>query len=294
MSNYTVSTNFGAKDALPSGNPAKLILGAQLTTEFTNIATAIATKLDAAGAGSFSSVVSNNSGNTLIGLQNQSNGTLASVTSTLSNDASNTLAMSLTSSGFSGSFFSGAPAGQAALVYTTGLVPLVLGTNSVARLTIGTTGGFQVGAPTGGDKGVGTLNATQLYVAGTPLFQVGTFTGTFTGMTAGTTGTVNYSIVGNVATLDFETITGTSNTTAMTMTGLPAALQPATMNPFLACNLEDSGLNVEGCAQVTANSGTITFFRGVVSGTALTHSATGFTASGVKGVNRTTLTYLLT
>jgi hypothetical protein len=46
MSNYTVTTNFGAKDLLSSGNPAKLILGAQLTTEFNNIATAIGTKYD--------------------------------------------------------------------------------------------------------------------------------------------------------------------------------------------------------------------------------------------------------
>jgi hypothetical protein len=49
MSNYTVTTNFGAKDALSSGNPAKLILGAQLTTEFNNIATALATKFDGVG-----------------------------------------------------------------------------------------------------------------------------------------------------------------------------------------------------------------------------------------------------
>lgn len=48
MSNYTPTTNFGAKDALPSGNPGKLILGAQLSTEFTNIATSVATKVDAA------------------------------------------------------------------------------------------------------------------------------------------------------------------------------------------------------------------------------------------------------
>lgn len=46
MSNYTVTTNFAAKDSLPSGNPTKLILGAQLTTEFANIATAITSKLD--------------------------------------------------------------------------------------------------------------------------------------------------------------------------------------------------------------------------------------------------------
>jgi len=47
MSNYSITTNFGAKDALTSGDPNKLILGSQLTTEFNNIATAISTKLDA-------------------------------------------------------------------------------------------------------------------------------------------------------------------------------------------------------------------------------------------------------
>lgn len=48
MSNYTITTNFAAKDGLPSGNPGKLVLGAQLTTEFQNIATAIASKFDGA------------------------------------------------------------------------------------------------------------------------------------------------------------------------------------------------------------------------------------------------------
>lgn len=51
MSNYTVATNFGAKDALASGNPAKLVLGAQLTTEFNNIAAAIMSKIDGTSGG---------------------------------------------------------------------------------------------------------------------------------------------------------------------------------------------------------------------------------------------------
>lgn len=50
MSNYLVTTNFGAKDALASGNPSKIIKGTEFTTEFTNIATAIATKVDTNGA----------------------------------------------------------------------------------------------------------------------------------------------------------------------------------------------------------------------------------------------------
>lgn len=48
MSNYTKSTNFAAKDALASGNAAKIVKGTEIDTEFTNIATAIATKSDLA------------------------------------------------------------------------------------------------------------------------------------------------------------------------------------------------------------------------------------------------------
>ena len=47
MSNYTKTTNFATKDALASGNPAKVVKGTEINTEFDNIATAIATKADA-------------------------------------------------------------------------------------------------------------------------------------------------------------------------------------------------------------------------------------------------------
>lgn len=46
MSNYTYSTNFGAKDALNTGDPNKLIKGVDFDTEFNAISTAIATKAD--------------------------------------------------------------------------------------------------------------------------------------------------------------------------------------------------------------------------------------------------------
>ena len=46
MSNYTKSTNFAAKDSLPSGNANKVVKGTEINTEFDNIATAIATKAD--------------------------------------------------------------------------------------------------------------------------------------------------------------------------------------------------------------------------------------------------------
>ena len=46
MSNYTPTTNFGDKDSLPSGDPAKIIKGAEFTVEFNNIETAVTSKAD--------------------------------------------------------------------------------------------------------------------------------------------------------------------------------------------------------------------------------------------------------
>ena len=50
MSNYVKSTNFATKDSLASGNPAKIVKGTEINTEFDNIASAVASKADAANA----------------------------------------------------------------------------------------------------------------------------------------------------------------------------------------------------------------------------------------------------
>ena len=47
MSNYVKSTNFAVKDGLVTGNPAKIIKGTEINTEFDNIASAITSKADA-------------------------------------------------------------------------------------------------------------------------------------------------------------------------------------------------------------------------------------------------------
>ena len=49
MSNYNITTNFGDKDSLPSGNAQKVVKGSEFTTEFTNIKTAVNSKADTAG-----------------------------------------------------------------------------------------------------------------------------------------------------------------------------------------------------------------------------------------------------
>lgn len=51
MSNYTQSTFFTPKDSLITGDPDKIIQGAEIDPEFSGIENAIATKVDAAGVG---------------------------------------------------------------------------------------------------------------------------------------------------------------------------------------------------------------------------------------------------
>ena len=50
MSNYTKTTDFTAKDGLTTGNPAKLIKGADFDVEFNAIATAVSSKIDTSSA----------------------------------------------------------------------------------------------------------------------------------------------------------------------------------------------------------------------------------------------------
>lgn len=50
MSNYVKSTNFAIKDGLITGNPAKIIKGTEIDTEFNSIASAITSKADANNA----------------------------------------------------------------------------------------------------------------------------------------------------------------------------------------------------------------------------------------------------
>jgi hypothetical protein len=77
MSNYTKSTNFASKDNLSSGNPAKIVKGTEIDTEFNNIATAIATKQDSSTAA------------TLTDTQTLTNKTISGSDNTLTVDGTN-------------------------------------------------------------------------------------------------------------------------------------------------------------------------------------------------------------
>lgn len=139
-------------------------------------------------------------------------------------------------------------------------------------------------------QGRGTLNANQVYVSAVPLYRTGSFTGTFTGVSTIATATVNYAISGQTASLTCG-FTGTSNATTFTMTGLPAVLQPTSLNQRMPMAGTDNSVGVMLWAEVIAASGTITFYRDILATGAF--SASGFTASGTKGWNTASITYFL-
>lgn len=107
------------------------------------------------------------------------------------------------------------------------------------------------------------------------LFTTASFTATVTGMTATVTGTAYYTIIGNTVILDLPILQGTSNTTACTITGLPAAIQPASGKTFTML-IANNGATQINYAQLGAGTGTLTLFNNF--------SAT-FTNSGTKGLS---------
>lgn len=140
------------------------------------------------------------------------------------------------------------------------------------------------------DTGFYRTTADQIAIAlgGVTAGQIaqGTFTATLTGYAANPTGTVTYTRIGKHVFLRcFAGISGVSNATTMTMTGLPAAIQPSVNadNRFPTL-LIDNTLNLLAGAGVVSG-GTITFQLGVVSGTKLAMNSAGFTVVGTKGID---------
>lgn len=106
------------------------------------------------------------------------------------------------------------------------------------------------------------------------------FTGTLTGCTTSPTGTIKYTLNGDLCALDIPAISATSNTTACTITGMPQYLWPAN-TVTLVGECTDNG--VTAISKITiSTAGVITLFFGT--------SAT-FTNAGTKGVAAGGVTY---
>lgn len=111
---------------------------------------------------------------------------------------------------------------------------------------------------------------------------VGTFTATLTGCTTSPTGTVDYRQDGDVVTLNIPAITATSNTTAATLTGMPAAIRPAATRSDIGV-VTDNSANSLGRFEIDSG-GTITL---------RVNAGTAFTNVNTKGVQASTISYKL-
>lgn len=110
----------------------------------------------------------------------------------------------------------------------------------------------------------------------------GSFTGTLTGMTASTTGQIDYSIdAGGTVWLSRVGggggISGTSNSTGMTMTGLPAEIRPKFVTNAVCFGLQDNGSAQLGGVATVSSAGVITF-------SIAANPPAAFTAAGSKGL----------
>jgi hypothetical protein len=116
-----------------------------------------------------------------------------------------------------------------------------------------------------------------------------TFTLTLSTVTGGT-GTCTWVRVGKQVTLYFPVITGTSTGVTNNATGLPSAIQPATLTQTIQMaynSLEDNTAEFgAGCSVlITAASGTLSFLK---------NGANNWTNGGTKGIaTATSISYLL-
>jgi len=134
---------------------------------------------------------------------------------------------------------------------------------------------------------------------GLPIF-VGRFTATITGCTNTPSGQMTYTLFGPFCALTIDnttvSITSVSNSTAMSLTGLPACCRPVN-SQLIACSAFNNNANVAAAAYIgpaASAPGNIDFYLGTPnSATNLNYAASGFLSTGVKGVGRLSIMYPL-
>ena len=150
-----------------------------------------------------------------------------------------------------------------------------------------------LGLPSGSTVTMKQYAVVDVLALSTTVFQLeyalgGSFTATATGMTAGITATWNYAVRNGVATIYAATLSGTSNTTAFTVTGFPAELCPTTNARLFygTVGTDNSATYFNGYGSLST-AGTLTLAPSWTAG------ANGWTGSGGKSLSVTNYTYLL-
>ncbi len=209
MSNYTKSTNFTAKDSLPTGDTNKVIRGSEFDTEFNAIQTAVGTKADLAGP-TFTGTATFD-GITATGTVNFTGG---SVTTNIDGGTIDGVTIGGSSAG-AGTFSSltattaDINAGTVDNTVIGGSTPAAGTFSSLTATTANIDGGSIDGAVIGGstpaagsfstaDIDGGTIDNT--VIGGTTPAAVSGTTGTFSGAVSGTTGTFSGAVSGTTGT----------------------------------------------------------------------------------------------
>ncbi len=111
---------------------------------------------------------------------------------------------------------------------------------------------------------------------------VGDFTGVITGCTTSPSGQFFFRVGKGIVTLWTDSnVQGTSNTTALSLTNLPAAIRPTTQKVVPCAQLTDNSVAVNGTAAI-GTGGSIIFGVHTVSGSKIVDGA--FVNSGTKGI----------
>lgn len=120
---------------------------------------------------------------------------------------------------------------------------------------------------------------TNLYREGNLSWSAG-----ITGLTTSPTATFKYARKGDMALIWIQQLTGASNTTACTLTGLPAIITPKANTQTVLAPLFDNGVLALGAIAISTG-GVITLSKG------LGGAGNDFTAAGTKGISPIVLTY---
>lgn len=115
-------------------------------------------------------------------------------------------------------------------------------------------------------------------------YQEASYTGTATGLTTSPTAAVTYTLSGNTATINLPALTGTSNATTFTVTGMPAEARPATRKTILGRAQDNGGAHVAVRIDVET-TGVLTIYSNADAG--------AFTASGTKSLGECSASYTL-
>lgn len=118
---------------------------------------------------------------------------------------------------------------------------------------------------------------------GVPSYDEGSFTVTATGLTTTVTGTATYVQIGKQVTMYFPILSGTSNATTFTLTGIPAGLTSVGGGGYVPlARIVDNGAETSGSLTIYGAEWSVN-----------RPALAAWTASGAKGLFNTWITYAL-